>query len=321
MVTRWRSLTFIRVELYYQNVQPWLPIMHRPLFFEKFVRAANSGRSIVSAGGIDLHAAFMIKGMFALASRFSTSTFFASTPIQNRGQVFASQAVTIKDSIIKSVEEPPLEFVKGCVLLAWYHITAGELAPGSVLTSICVRFAYDLDLDQMDADSHDGDGSANDILGGSDTWVLKEELRRVWWTIWELDTFVATLSRQPYGIDKRSEQRVLLPVADQNWFSRTPAKSSMLDHRPMFAWRGLQSCSNRNPWAWLLICKHIKSCMALASRQQSFISSATIDEFERALCCFKLALPTEFQLRETYLNDQNFVDGNWIISTHLMVLT
>lgn len=267
-------------------------------------------------------AVFMINGIFSLAARFSAHPFFATTPVQQRGQKFARFATSIKDALMTTIaDEPSLEFVKGCVLLAYHYVTAGELAPGSMLTSLCVHFAYDLELDMVDANHVNGDGSSREDLQDVDAWVYREDLRRLWWAIWELDTFIATLSRQTFGISRSSEMKVFLPVSDEHWYARQPLPSSVLDHHLATGWKSLQGCPNQSPRAWCLVAKQVKSLIAVAAgRQRIHNLSTTINEFETSVCCFKLALPTQFQIQSLYLDRDNFVDGLWIISTHLMIL-
>lgn len=315
------SLTTLnRIDLFFVNIQPLLSIMHRPLFYEKFTQLDRSTRRLASRTEVTQDAAFMIEGIFALTARFSNAVFFHNSPVLDRGQVFANNAASIKDGIIKTIEEPTLEFLKGCILLAFYNISSGVLAAGSLLTSVCVRFAYDLRLDEVDDEQllHDGTYSREEV-GYSDAWVHKEELRRLWWCIWELDIFVATLSRQPYTIE-RGEMKVFLPVSDSQWFSGVPHMSALLDHEPLNLWRSLQGSPNQNPRAWYLVSNYLMSCIAVAGRQQSQVSVVKKAELENALCCLKLALPANFQLRSLYLDDKTFVNGNWIISTHLMII-
>ena len=44
------------------------------------------------------------------------------------------------------------------------------------------------------------------------------------------------------------------------------------------------------------------------------------DQLEKDLTCLKLAYPTNFQLSLVSMDDTNFGELNWILSTHLMVL-
>lgn len=73
--------------------------------------------------------------------------------------------------------------------------------------------------------------------------------------------------------------------------------------------------------AWCLVAKQVKSLTAIAARRRpTEISPTTFEEFETSVCCLKLILPARLQIQSLYLNRDNFVDGLWIISIHLMIL-
>lgn len=280
-----------------------------------------AGQTIINKSNIPPSDAFMIYGMFAIGARFSRATHFENVAPTERGEEFVNRATTIKDAIIKTIQVPSLEFVKGCVMLAFYFFTAGQIGQGSVLTSVCVRFAYDLSLNVIDEDLIDDNGDLNDPVSepSSDACIKREELRRLWWSIWELDTFVSTLSRQPYGIE-RGQIKVLLPISDHNWFCRIPTRSAFIKHQPEVAWKSLKFCPNQPARAWFLIANYLLSCISFGARQRSRTSTTTKDTMETALCNFKLSLPTSFQLGSLFFDKTNFEEVNWIVSTHLMII-
>lgn len=266
--------------------------------------------------------AFMIYVMFALAARFSTSVHFRDIPVHDRGEVFANRAITIKDSMIKTLEVPSLEFVKGCVMLAFYNFAAGHLGPAAVLSSVCVRFAYELSLDEIDEDQMDEEGTPiSDVPEESgELWLKKEEKRRLWWSIWELDTFASTCSFHPFNIE-RGEMKVLLPAPEYNWLCGTPIRSAFVDPRPEFAWKELQKSPNQSTRAWFLVANHLKSTIIIHSRRSFRQTTISRCQLETALCNFKLSLPTDFHLRSLFLDADNYREANWVIATHSMIMT
>ncbi len=294
--------------------------MHRPLFYDKYVRRHGQNERLVDRQSIVSDESIMIFAMFAFSARFSKAAYFDGTDPTTRGEVFAERAAVIKDPIIRTVEEPSLEFVKGCVLLSCHCLTAGQMSTGAILTSVCVRLAYNLGLNDIDGDQINEDGTVDENdLDDSEAWVCKEELRRVWWAISDLDTFVSTILCQPFGIERRN-MRVLLPVSDFLWFERLPTKSSVLLLQPSQTWRSLKGSPHQSGRAWYLVSNHLSSCIADAARLPSRTSSDQIDELESALSCLKLALPANFQLQDLHIDATNFADSNWIISTLLMIL-
>lgn len=262
----------------------------------------------------------MINGIFALATRFSNADAFKDIPPLERAEGFVNRAATIKDGIIKTIEVPSLEFVKGTIILAVFHCTAGQMAPGALLTSLCVRFAYDLELDRIDEDQIDDDDTLNcDGLEDAEAWVQKEERRRLWWAIWENDTFIATLSRQPYAFG-RGEMKVFLPVADSHWFSGTPVRPSVICHQLPAVCRSLSDSPNNSPRAWYLMSKYLMSCFAEAERDPQQVSPEKSADFESALCSLKLAVPHTFSVQSLDIDRSSVAEGIWIIATHLMIL-
>jgi hypothetical protein len=263
----------------------------------------------------------MIYAMFALAARFSTSEHFKDIPIYDRGELFASRAATIKDSIIKTVEEPSLEFVKGCVMLAFYNFAAGQIGPASVLSSVCVRFAYELSLDEIDEDQMDEDGLAtvNIPEESGESWLKKEEKRRLWWSIWELDTFASTCAFHPFNIE-RGEMKVLLPAPDHNWLCGIPIRSAFIDPRAEFAWKGLQMSPNHSTRAWFLVANYLKSTIIIHSRRSFRHTTISRSRLDAALCNLKLSLPSDFHLRSLFLDADNYQEKYWVIATHLMIM-
>jgi len=294
--------------------------MHRPSFYKKYMRRHGQSDRLVDRQSIEPDESIMIFAMFAFSARFSKAAYFDGTDPVTRGDTFAERAAVIKDPIIRTVEEPSLKFVKGCVLLSCHCLTAGQISTGAILTSVCVRLAYNLGLNDIDEDQINEDGTVGENeFDDPEAWIRKEELRRVWWAISDLDTFVCTMLCQPYGIERRS-MRVLLPVSDLLWFEGLPTKSSILLLQPSQTWKSLQNAPHQSARAWFLVSNHLSSCIADAARRPSRTSSDQVAELESALSCLKLALPANFQFKDLHIDATNFADSNWIISTHLMIL-
>lgn len=313
-------LTLDRVELFFDNVQSWLPIIHRPMFYNKYVRINGERRQIAPSQSLEPDDALMITGMFALAARFSTSETFSKVSPLTRGKLFADRAAVLYDSIMRAVQEPSTSLVKGIVFHAFYYLTGGHAIQGAVLTGICVRLAFDLGLDEVDTDLLNEDGNLDKKdCGNVDEWIQREDLRRLWWIIYDLDTFVATISCRPYGI-ARQRMKVLLPVSDQHWFNGVPTISVTLLSSPGSTWKSLAGSPNQSARAWYILSNHLMSSLADVARRPSQVPMDTRAELESEVSCLKLALPDEFQLRLLHIDEDNFTEGHWIISTHLMIL-
>lgn len=294
--------------------------MHRPSFFNRYIRRHGQESRLVDRQSLPPDHTIMIFAIFALSARFSKAPYFDGTDPVTRGATFAERAAIIKDPILRTVEEPSIELLKGCVLLASQCLTAGQMSTGAILLSVCVRYAYNLGLNDLDDDQICEDGTVEiDNADDPEAWIRKEELRRVWWTISDLDTFLCTVSSHPFGIDRQS-MRVLLPVSDHSWFEGVPTKSSVLLLHPLQTWKSLQHSATQPARAWFLISNQLSSSVADAARRPSGTPPEQVAELENALGCFKMALPASFQLKQLHVDDGNFVESHWIISTHLMIL-
>lgn len=288
------------------------------------MQQAGDKQKLIEREAVSEDEAFMIYSMLAIAARFSKSSHFDNIPPASRGDMLARRAATLKDSILKNMQEPCLDFVKACVMLAFYHLAAGRIGAGSVLISVLIRFAYDLSLDMIDDDDNlfsvvDGCVEKH-IENNSESWLKKEECRRLWWSIWELDIFVSTLSIHPYGI-AREEIKVLLPAPNENWLRGVPIQSAFLDHRCESTWKSLVNSPTQSARSWFLVANHIKSDIILHARRPSRSSAALRQNLEMSLCNFKLSLPSDFQLRSIFFTDDNHEQNNWIIATHLIIAT
>lgn len=66
----------------------------------------------------------------------------------------------------------------------------------------CTRLAYEVGLHNTDADLAVL-GTESNVLDVDEN-MKREEKRRAWWTIWEMDTFSSTTSLRPYASIVRS---------------------------------------------------------------------------------------------------------------------
>lgn len=135
------SLAVDLVNTFFEKVQPWLPLLHRPRF-----QARYEGKLLVAGDfmkGLSQDECLLFYSMFAMSARFSTHHRFHSTPPEKRGQIFAERA---KDVYVqsRSLKTPSLMYLQGCILLAFYFYTSGPTYQGWLLIGVCVRMAYDL---------------------------------------------------------------------------------------------------------------------------------------------------------------------------------
>jgi hypothetical protein len=302
------------LELYFERIQCFLPLFHRPTF-----RASLLGEDFRSdglLGKLSLETAFVLNGIFALSARFSTSEFFTAMKSRDRGVDFAKAASTLLERYqTQDHEQPTLRMLQGSVLLACYYLASGWSSRGWYLLGICSRQVYELGLHQLD----------HDVIAGNHTeavqdWVGHEEKRRVWWSAWELDCFVSTISCRPYCFD-RNRVEVLLPVSDKAWFRNEPVASAPLKTDPLTVWKSLEDCPNQDEWAWFLVTVYLVRLANELLQQPGVTPPQMHKDLDTVITCFALALPSKFDLSSDSLSfdQENKRSSSWIISTNLML--
>ncbi|KAH8816609.1 fungal-specific transcription factor domain-containing protein [Xylogone sp. PMI_703] len=259
---------------------------------------------------------FILNGMFALAARFSTEYLPDADP-KDRGVAFAKKAEKLYEKLtsLESFATPTLPFLQGCLLLVSYYLGCGICSRSWLLMGVCCRAAYFLRLHTLDRDII-MDGSQHD----DEKWIKREEKRRCWWAIWELDNFVSTASGRPYGLN-RDQMQVLLPVYDDTWFSNTPVASAPIKTDSLLAWKELEISPNQSERAWYLMSTYLVRLMSGIFEKSENPSLQSRKDIASVVDCFALALPRKFDLVSSGLrfDDQNWQNSCWIISTHLIL--
>ncbi|KAH8797269.1 hypothetical protein F5884DRAFT_715833 [Xylogone sp. PMI_703] len=256
--------------------------------------------------------------MFALASRFSTSSELDSVRPLDRGEMFAQKAIALYDMFnnLSTVDEPSLSHLQGSILLTYYCVTSAPDCRGYLGIGILCQMAYALSLHTLDKDTQETDSLCQESIR---QWVVKEEKRRSWWALWELDTFTSIITRQPFAIEMQ-RLKVCLPVSDDAWFSCTPVSSvSISSEKPLEAWRTLENSPNQSEFAWYLVAHdymrwaydYYETCLASAEQLHAFLS---------AIKCLHITLPPNFNLSlSTGFNRTTYGQRNHVLSTHILL--
>lgn len=299
------------IRIFFEKIQPWLPLLHRPRFNARYMAAPSNGLSRMD--GYSLEDALLLAGMFSLAARFSNHTKLSHLTPSERGANFVSKARYLYDEARLTIEPSTLPYLQGCILLAFYMYTSGPCPRGWILTGVCVRMAYELGIHTMDADSEDG-------LLDPAKWSAEEELRRAWWLVWELDAFGSTISKRPYAIDRR-RMVVKLPVSDDAWFSNTPVQSAVLRTKPAEAWKTLRDSENQDERAWFLVANYLLALSIDIAHSIREIPENEKQEVENAITCLALVLPRHFHLDQVVFSPLNSSRSNFVVSIHLMLMS
>lgn len=302
-----------RIDLYFERVQFFMPLLHRPRFYQQFV--TNGSRN--KYHNLTRETMFLLYSMMSLSARYSSSSYFRSISIMEKGALFAGKAHALYNNMEAAVDagEPTIQFLQGCVMLAYYTLTDRPPKASEPLVDVCMRHAYRLGLNEIDKD----DSTKTSTTLSPQSWVLKEEGRRLWWCIWELDAFHSVSSRKPFSIDK-IKFHVQLPVSDDAWFSEqlTP---SVFDSNFLTCWHVLRDSPNQDERAWFLISNYIM--VHVHGLGQNIALPSQVDEAETVVSCFYLLFYERFRTRLDSITYQesSYRRNSWIIFTQLMIFT
>jgi hypothetical protein len=305
------------IEIFFEKIQCFLPLLHRPRFYETYVASTdNLGQRYINLAP---ESVLLLNTMFALSSRFSTATTFVGQPQSERGNRFIQRAMLVYEEVWRDIENgaSSLRHLQGLLLLAYNILLTGPSAQGWAISGQCFRLAFDLDLQDTDMDLVRGDVDQSSTH--FEEWINREERRRAWWICWDLDGLVSSMSLRPFNLDRHC-MHVLLPVCDEAWYSGTITVSAPIASSASLAWKSLQGCPNQNERAWFLLVTYLfrLTCEAASSPTSSSQSINTIDT---AVACLLLALPESFDLGtgRILFDESHFKESNWIMCTHILL--
>lgn len=88
--------------------------------------------------------------------------------------------------------------------------------------------------------------------------VEKEEMRRAWLLVWELDIFASMPFRKPFSID-RKRMAVKLPISDQAGYAEGEVDSAEMMTTSDQIWKSLQGNPNQDARSWFLLANQCMS--------------------------------------------------------------
>ena len=305
------------IDVYFKKIQAFLPIFRQSKFYSEFLNNAIAhGQRYLNLPRVS---EFLLNAMFALSARFSTAPSFSEQDPVNRGNRFMERATMLWEEMCRDQRDsiPTLECLQGLILLTFTVLQRGPSSQAWSLCGACCRLAYDLDLHNVDLDIVSGKCDQSSL--SLDECLLREEKRRAWWMIWEMDTFASALSGRPFAIDAR-RMSVLLSVSDKAWFENQRVPSVPLDTSTGMAWKELCDCPNQDERAWFLVSLSIlrqisEALLAPTPRKQA------LQDVEAVIGCFVLALPETFHVGSGSIlfDDHNFSRNNWVICTLVVI--
>ncbi|CAM5999621.1 unnamed protein product [Sphagnum balticum] len=311
------ALALELMDEFFTYIHCCLPLLNAMTFREKYqyLRAAKTGK----LEGLSLESALLLNGMFALSTRFSKADIFTSEPPLNRGHRFCLEATRLFEISCKllNTTRNSLEYMQGVILLTFNALQSGPTRQSWLLCGICSHLAFELGLHDIDADLIAG---VIDHAQLSDSeWRDREERRRAWWVMWDMDTFANAVTFTPFALNMQ-QAKVLLPMSDRAWFGSQNIITAHLDANNATPWTKLSDSSCQSAWAWFLAGTTLLRQAVDKVMSQEF-ESLDVESLEAHADCFAMALPELFNLDSDALcmDEENYEEVNWVVSTLLML--
>jgi hypothetical protein len=265
-----------------------------------------------------LDAEALLASIFSFAARFVATPSAETSDHTGSGTPAASHFATIASQRLRRAYTesedltPSLTLIQAYTLLSYFELTESVRPRSWRILGECVRIAYEIRLHAIDED-FDPDSDISAIGIDLEQWTMREEYRRAWWAIWEMDVFASTLRRLPTAIDW-TQNFTLLPVPDSDWFSRSYQKSCFLASDPAIRWKDLTNSGNRSAKAWFILINSLMrntqvlvfSARALALESSNAEQlSVELTLVSNALSCTSVSLPDELVYSGEMLNFEN----------------
>lgn len=315
------------VEVYFESVQPEFPLLHRP----SLLKSLYSG-SLAT----ERHSPLLLNAVFALAAKFTDDPRVHSfdlsaqclssaespgtahtrkTSRRERGKGFLRRASELFQDTTHEYEnleldanmadKPSVLLIQGAILLSYAELSRGAVHRAYSLISKCVRIAYDAGLDRID--SAEIVQSIDPTLCHQTTDWGKEELRRAWWCIWELESFVCNILCRTQ-ITNLTNCQTKLPMDDLEWFEGTETPSCFLPSS-FEQWSRLDIASPRiSTLAHRVVALHFLLAIVGLEGKESFDLSTAYSEIEHCVTVWRKWLPPEFKSLSQVQNSPDHLD-------------
>ncbi|KAM6478598.1 fungal-specific transcription factor domain-containing protein [Trichoderma sp. SZMC 28011] len=317
------------VEVYFESIQPEFPLLHRPSLLE----GLYSGSLLT-----ERHSPLLLNALFSLASKFTDDPQVHSfdlslaqclsgaesprtahtrkTSRRERGRGFSRRAGELFEDTTHEYEnleldaniadKPSILLIQGAILLSYAELSRGAVHRAYSLISKCVRAAYDAGLDRID--SAENLQSVDPILYHQTTDWRKEELRRAWWCIWELESFVCNILCRTQ-ITNLTNCQTKLPMDDMDWYEGIEIPSYFLPNS-FEQWSRLDIASPHiSILAHRIVALHfLLAIVGLEGKESSDLSTA-YSEIERCVTIWRKSLPPEFTSLSQVQNCPDYLDS------------
>ena len=107
---------------------------------------------------------------------------------------FLNRALKLIDEALQECGDttPPLCILQASIIAAHCQLSQGVLGRAWRSLGTCIRLSYEMNLHLVDT------SAGGDIMTTyAEKWSGREEMRRAWWAVWEMDVFASTIRRTP----------------------------------------------------------------------------------------------------------------------------
>ncbi|KIW34374.1 uncharacterized protein PV07_01153 [Cladophialophora immunda] len=242
-----KEMLFTLTRTYFEKVT-FLSLFHRPTFDAMVYNKIQQGPSSAVLAAVCAIAAHYVEDQPAL--RLLINSRYPN--ITHAPDYFYKLACTITNEQLEQCGDgkPPLVLLQALILITFYEMIISARGRAWRSLGTCVRIAHEIELHLTDSSLQGKSLLEQKAL--AESWSRKEEQRRAWWLLWELDVFVSTVRRRPASIHD-GEHAVLLPVSERSWFEGHYQPSCFLDPDPLHRTRKLLECGNAHGKAWYII--------------------------------------------------------------------
>ncbi|KIV78154.1 hypothetical protein PV11_09900 [Exophiala sideris] len=295
------------LSLYFEYVQPRLPMFRRP----QFEHDLAAGRVFVGL----LNAMLAIS--FRYLSRQDLSRFLVDkTPTSSD---YADRARAQLDAVLSQRGATSLDIVRTACLLAVFDYFSCPNPRSWMSVSTAIRLAIMTKLHQTDSP-----GVATGLSDAS-----KEDCRYLWWTIWKLDTTISSISMTSFAIDGACIG-VAVPTSNVEDYTNDmvqPSALYFLETESSKCWRAFQDMQSKSldhafnmHLAAVLFLRGVSQCQ---QRLQTRPSPGLVGEMmsmKNAFSCIRLALPSEFWNGSKSIDEDDYSHRNRL-ETLIMLYT
>lgn len=212
------------------------------------------------------------------------------------------------------------------ILTTYYELVSGVRGIAWRSLGAAIRIAYELRLHLIDLPLKLSPTSTDS--DSVDVWIAKEERRRAWWTLWELEVFAGFIRKCPLAMDIR-QHATLLPSDDTRWFKGEKSPSCFLEPDPVLRWKTLKRSDNEGGRAWFIVINsllndaHFLTNASVpvdnfgeedstsyaphhSTSKQMADQASKLAVLDNCISCFEMSLPQQFRFRPEHLRSSSF---------------